>query len=237
MKGEDIMISPWTARLLKLLPKSTLSSLSRKIMDKYIDRYAKIDTENLDILKSIKKPCIFICNHLSNADGLILNKVLQELDLTFVAGVKLSNNPVTNLGINVVKTIPIKPNSADKEAMTNIVKTIKGGNNILIFPEGTRSREKKMIKAKKGILLIAKLTKAPIVPLALWGTEKLLPIEEDMGKETFHHATVKLRMGEPFMLPQRRENEGKAEYEERAIYETMGKIAVLLPEEYRGVYK
>jgi 1-acyl-sn-glycerol-3-phosphate acyltransferase len=94
---------------------------------------------------------------LSNADGLVLNRVLRLTDPTFVAGVKLSENSVTNIGMNVVKTTHIVPDSADHEGLKKIIRLVKSGENILIFPEGTRSRTGSMIKAKKGILLIARL--------------------------------------------------------------------------------
>jgi 1-acyl-sn-glycerol-3-phosphate acyltransferase len=106
---------------------------------------------------------IFICNHLSNSDGLVLNRALKEIDPTFVAGVKLSNNTVTSIGVNVMKTTNIKPNTADKEGLKTIIKLVKQGASLLIFPEGTRSRVSSLIEAKKGIFLIAKMTGAPIV--------------------------------------------------------------------------
>lgn len=106
---------------------------------------------------------IFICNHLSNSDGLVLNRALKEIDPTFVAGVKLSNNTVTSIGVNVMKTTNIKPNTADKEGLKKIIKLVKQGASLLIFPEGTRSRVSSLIEAKKGIFLIAKMTGAPIV--------------------------------------------------------------------------
>jgi len=63
----------------------------------------------MENLRDIKKPILFICNHLSNSDALVLMEVFKDYDLTFVAGAKLSNNPLTNLGISIAKTITIKP--------------------------------------------------------------------------------------------------------------------------------
>ena len=40
----------------------------------------------------------------------------------------------------IIKNVGIKPNSADKEAITKMVKLVRGGENLMIFPEGTRSR-------------------------------------------------------------------------------------------------
>ena len=231
------MISKGMAKLIGCLPKGLVSYLSKKIVNGYIDKYADIHVEGIENIKDIKRPILFVCNHLSNSDGVILNKILKEENVTFVAGIKLSKNPFTNMGTYVVKTITIKPNTADKDAISSIVKTLKGGNNVLIFPEGTRSRTGKMIEAKKGVVLIQKLTKARIVPIGIWGSEKLLPInEKDMGNEKFNYAKVNVRFGEELLIKAREKEEEKHHYEERILNSIMASIAALIPEEYRGVY-
>ena len=232
------MISPRIARLTEFLPKSLVRLISNTVLNRYLNKYANIEVEGMEKLENICKPIIFICNHLSNSDGLVLSRILKDHDVTFVAGVKLSDNPITNLGINIVKTIAINPSSADKEAMTKIINTIKTGNNVLIFPEGTRSRTSSMISAKKGILLIAKLTKATIIPLGIYGTEVLLPISDsNMSSEKFNYAKVNLKVGNPIELPIRTKDEEKAAYDSRVLDIIMTSIAILIPENYRGVYK
>ena len=143
------MISPGVAKVIGYLPKGLVESVSRKIVDGYLKKYADIDVKGMENLKVAKRPIIFICNHLSNSDGLVINKVFKDEDITFIAGAKLSDNPLTSFGINITKTITIKPNTADKEAISKVIKTLKDGKNILIFPEGTRSRTGSMIDAKK----------------------------------------------------------------------------------------
>ena len=238
MKGGNKVITSIMTKIVGCLPEGLVISVGKKIVNKRMNKYANIKVEGMENLQNINKPIIFICNHLSNSDGLILNKVLKDKDITFVAGIKLSNDPITQIGINMVKSIPIRPNSADKEALTKIINAVKQGNNILMFPEGTRSRVGSMIKAKKGILLIAKLTKAAIVPLGLCGTEKLLPISsEGMSKEKFQYSDVHLNIGKPIELPMKEKEESKVDYEERAINYLMKSIAELVPEKYRGEYK
>lgn len=230
-------MSPTMAKLLNLIPDGILAAFIKKYVDRLIRKYADIEINGIEKVRNVKGPIIFISNHLSNSDGLVLNKVLKEFDPTFVAGVKLSNNKFTNLGILIVKTTPIKPDSADKEGLTKIVDITKKGGNILLFPEGTRSRTGKMIQAKKGLYLIARLTKATIVPLGVAGTEKLMPIEErGMEFEKFNHAKVTINFGEPFNLKAKGKEEDKKQYEENFINECMYKIASLIPEEYRGEY-
>ena len=231
------MISPMMLKIIDILPDKAVAFIADKLIDSYINKYANIKIQGMDKIKDIKSPIIFICNHLSNADGLIINRILKDYNVTFVAGVKLTDNKLTKLGFHVAKTIHIKPNSADKEAISRIISTLKQGNNIMIFPEGTRSRDGKMIEGKKGLLLMAKLSKAVIIPMGIWGTEKLLPINDNnMMSEAFNHANVNINIGDPITVPDKNQGEDKEEYNNRAMHEVMSSIAVLLPEQYRGVY-
>ena len=232
------MISPGTSKFIGYLPKGLIRFLANKILYGYIDKFANITVTGKENLKNVKKPILFICNHLSNSDALILSRVFKEQDLTFVAGVKLNDNVLTNLGMNITKTINIKPNTADKEAISNIVSCLKAGNNMLIFPEGTRSRTGGMNEAKKGIVLIQRLSKANVIPVGLSGSDKLLPINDsDMALESFQHAEVHVNIGKCIELEPKSKNEDRHTYDDKAMVFYMRNIAKLLPEEYRGVYK
>jgi 1-acyl-sn-glycerol-3-phosphate acyltransferase len=234
------MLSPTFAKIVKMMPESLVAKITEIVVNRYLKKYANMKVEGFGNIDKAQGTKIFICNHLSNADGLVLNKLLKEkYDPTFVAGIKLSNDPITSLGTAMIKTINIKPNSADKEAITSIVKIIRGGENLVIFPEGTRSRIGSMIEGKKGVLLIARLTKAEIIPIGMTGTEILLPIAKDgdMGGEKFNHANVNVKIGEPIALPQKGKDEDKHEYDDRCMTYIMKSIANLLPDEYKGIYK
>jgi 1-acyl-sn-glycerol-3-phosphate acyltransferase len=231
------MISPWMAKLIGCLPQGLVRYISKKVLNGYLNKYATIEVKGIEHLNEVKRPIVFICNHLSNSDALVLSDVFKKENLTFVAGMKLNNDCLTKLGMSMTKTIVIKPNSADKGAISNIVKAIKSGENMLIFPEGTRSRTSTMNKGKKGIVLIQKLSKGRIVPIGIWGTEKLLPInDKGMALESFHPAKVTVNIGKELHVPGRNKDEEKHEYEDRVIDFFMYEIAKLLPEKYRGVY-
>lgn len=234
------MISKNAAKLMKFLPDKVVFKIARKIIDGYLDKYAEIKVNGYENIEKVDGAKIFICNHLSNSDGFILERVLKEdYNPTFVAGVKLSNDPVTNLGTKVVKHISIKPNTADKDAIMGMIKILKDGENLVLFPEGTRSRTGSMIEAKKGVILIARMSKANIIPISLSGTEKLLPVnkEGDMAQEKWNNAVVNVNIGEPVIIPKKNKEESKHDYDEKCLNYLMKSIAKGLPEEYRGVYK
>lgn len=234
------MLSPTVVKVINALPDSLKVKITKIFLDKYFKKYANLKIEGFEKIETADRPLIFVCNHLSNADGVVLDKVLKEkYDPTFVAGIKLSNDPVTKLGTMMIKNVGIKPNSADKEAITKIVKLVRGGENLMIFPEGTRSRCGSMIEGKKGVLLIARLTKAAIIPIGMTGTEILLPINKDgdMGGEKFNYADVNIKFGDPISLPTKEKDEDKHKYDDRCMELIMKSIANLLPEKYRGIYK
>ena len=214
---------------LKVLSQENGDKLCKRIIKGYMDKYAELDIHGLENIENIEGPIIFTANHLSNSDGLVLNEVLRKFDPTFVAGVKLSGDNVTNIGMRVIRTINIKPNSADKDAITKVIKSLRSGENIVIFPEGPRSRVGSMIEGKKGIVLIA----------SMCGSEKLLPInkEGNMKSENFHHAKVTVNIGSPVVIPEKEKDEDRHLYDDRVLTHIMKSIASLLPEEYRGVYK
>lgn len=232
------MLHPLVAKLILKAPSSIMKPVSRMITDTYLNKYANIEIINEENLELIKSPVIFVSNHLSNSDGLIINRVLNKYKPHFVAGVKLAEKPISRIGFEAVNTIPIKPNSADIEALKKCIESIKEGKNIFIFPEGTRSRTGEMIEGKKGIVLIAQKCSVPIIPLGITGSEKLMPInDEDMQSEKFQSADIQVKIGKPIYISKRDKDVNKDEYNEMCLLKIMKGIAELLPEEYRGVYR
>lgn len=224
-------------KFINQLPEHLKTKFVKFYVDFQINKHVRLVVKGLENLDcEFQRPYLFVCNHLSNSDGLILNKVLEKENIIFVAGKKLKSNSLTNLGFKTVRSISILPNSPDKEAIKKVISAVKEGNSVLIFPEGTRSRTAMMNEGKKGILLFVKFTNAPIVPIGIWGTEKFMPIEKDMGKEAFYDADININIGEVFNLPKKSDDETKESWEVNSLNHIMMRIAELLPKEYRGFY-
>lgn len=228
--------------ILKVLAKSpdgVQRFVAKKGLKYIFTKIAQVEVHGRENLPKTDEAVLFICNHLSNIDGPAIHTALPEYDLTFVAGQKLTSDPFTGLFKKVFKSINIKPNSPDKAAMKEIIQLLRTGHNVMIFPEGTRSRVGSMIEGKRGILLIARMTKVRIVPLAMTGSEKVLPINKDgnMTGEKLHKGVINIQVGKPFTLPEKDKEMSKETYDEETMYFIMRQIAKQLPKEYQGVYR
>lgn len=218
--------------LYKFFPKVLRVFIIKKTAYFWVNKYADVTVKGFANVPK-NEPVIFISNHLSNLDGLLLAKIFEEnkIETYFLAGVKLKGEALTNAILEIVPHIEIEPNKPDRKAIKKAVSHLKNKKSILIFPEGTRSRTGAMIKGRSGVYLIAKMAGVKIVPLGISGTEKCLPIEEsgNMSKESFVHSKIDIVFGKPFLLE---DLPGK----EEPVDEMMIKVAELLPLAYRGYY-
>lgn len=232
------MINPIVVKAINCLPPSLIKRVTKRVIDRLLNKYANITVENGEELQKLNGPVIIVSNHISNSDALVLNRVLKDLEPYFVAGVKLQKTSLSRIGFEAFKTVPIKPDSADIEAMKKSIEIVNQGNSLFIFPEGTRSRTGQLLQGHKGVMLIAKKCGVPILPIGITGTDKLMPINDtDMGKEAFYAADVKVKIGKPFLLPEKEVQDSKDSYNEKCMKAVMGGIAALLPPERRGFYK
>lgn len=118
---------------------------------------------------------LYVANHQSMIDIPALYGSIQG-HTGFVAKKELKKVPLVSHWINETPSVYIdrKDIRQSIQAIITATKNLKEGNNIAIFPEGTRSQDGKVHAFKKGSLKPAIKTGVPIIPVALENTEKLL---------------------------------------------------------------
>jgi 1-acyl-sn-glycerol-3-phosphate acyltransferase len=118
--------------------------------------------------------------------------------------------------------------------MYSVVKALLSGKPVLLSPEGGRSHQPGMRKAKTGIIFILEKTKVPIVPVGLIGATDDFLTRALKGEQPI----VKVIVGSPFMLPDF-ELTGISASEERQakVDAIMSSLAAILPGEYQGYYR
>lgn len=167
-------------------------------------------------------------NHLSRWDIPLLLMIPHRPDLTAFVTDKYKNYFFIRWFVDLAGGIWLDRERADFGAFRTAMQALEAGQAVGIAPEGTRSDTGGLLEGKPGTVLLAIKAQVPIVPVALWGTEK---VAHNFWRRPKLHA----RFGKPFTLPSlKREN--REESLQRSTDEMMCRIAALLPEEYRGVY-
>ena len=118
---------------------------------------------------------IFMANHTSAADIVVIFVALSR-DVRFVAKRGLFWIPFLGWSMWLAGFIPVDRERKDKgrEAFDRIGKSLKKGVSILVFPEGTRSRNGKLLPFKKAGFLLAMRSGMPIVPVGITGARAVL---------------------------------------------------------------
>lgn len=124
----------------------------------------------------VGQPCIFMSNHQSNFDIPVLLAHLK-FQFRWLAKAELFKIPIFGRGMRGAGYISID-RSDRRSAFRSLAKaaeTIRNGSSVLIFPEGTRSRDGNLQPFKKGGFVLSVDAGVPIVPVVLHGTYAIMP--------------------------------------------------------------
>ncbi|MCI6151795.1 MAG: AMP-binding protein [Fusobacterium perfoetens] len=160
-------------------PKSNLVGKLVKLLLKIFvfTFYIKIDKKGLENTKT-NEPVIFAGNHQSFLDGFMLNQTFSNdvLDKTcYFAKSKYFVKPHMKFMGENSNIILVDINKNLINSLQLLGKAIKSGYNIVIFPEGTRTRDGKLGKFKKFFAILAQELNIPIVPFVIKGAYDLYP--------------------------------------------------------------
>ena len=176
-------------------------------------------------------PLIVASNHLNNADPPVVALAFSRFP-TFMAKREMLSWPILGPGFRIFGAFPVRRGGADLSAIRAATEVVNEGRMLVMFPEGTRSRTGGLTKGHPGTALIALRTGAPIVPVAVTGTETITWPWIFIKPLSIKRITITL--GEPFTLPPVEKIDSEAASEATELI--MRKIAELLPPQYRGVY-
>ncbi len=141
-----------------------------------------------------KQPHIFVMNHESNLDIPAACAALPA-NLRFVGKHSLAYVPFIGWYMWVTG-MPFVNRSSRPQAVASLRRAgerIRAGANILAFPEGTRSRDGKILPFKKGPFALALEARVPIVPVAIQGSGKVQPATEWL----VYPGVIRVKVGQP----------------------------------------
>lgn len=174
-------------------------------------------------------PLLVVSNHLSNMDPPLLAASIPRR-VNFLAKRNLFSNPVASRFLKAYGAFPLNRSGNDLAAIQWSLKLLSRGAALGIFPEGTRSPGA-MHKAIPGIAMIALRSGATILPVGITGTQSVGPLWQIL----IPRGKFRVRIGQPFSVPPIEGKAGRAQLEAITTM-IMERVAVLLPESYRGMY-
>jgi 1-acyl-sn-glycerol-3-phosphate acyltransferase len=174
-------------------------------------------------------PAIMMINHIAFVDPIVVLHLLPR-NIVPLAKVEVYNYPLVGVFPRMWGVIPVRREEFDRRAIQGALDVLRAGEIILVAPEATRSPQ--LQQGKEGVAYLASRSGAPIVPVAIEGSEGFptLPF-----KKRWRGPGVQVRFGRPFQyLPteDRRRRESMRQMTDEAMYI----LAAMLPESRRGVY-
>ncbi|NYF81335.1 lysophospholipid acyltransferase family protein [Granulicella arctica] len=124
----------------------------------------------------VGQSCIFMSNHVSNLDPPVLLPVLPGRSAVLLKK-ELMKIPILGTAMRLAKFVPVERGSRRDAAQASVLAAadaLRSGLHILVYPEGTRSRDGRLSTFKKGPFFLAQQTNAPIIPIAISGTETMM---------------------------------------------------------------
>jgi 1-acyl-sn-glycerol-3-phosphate acyltransferase len=171
-------------------------------------------------------------NHVSIFDPPFVAAFWPE-QLEIIGAIDVFSKPGQGQLLKLYGVIPVHRGDYDRPLLTKIISILKSGIPLLIAPEGARSREPAMRRAKPGIAYIVEQTGAPVLPVALIGTTEDFWQRAKRGQKP----SLEMRIGKPITLPPiTAKGTEKHVARQRNADLVMSYLAGLLPEDYRGVY-
>jgi len=191
--------------------------------------FARFDIQGVTAIPQTG-PAILVCNHRSYFDPVVLQMVAAKVGRTvrFLAKKELFDAPVVGQFMSAVGAIRVDRGSGSSAPLEAAARALRAGELVAVLPQGTIPRGPEFfdpdLKGRPGAARLARATGAPVVPVGLWGTERVWPRSSKVPRLlSVNPPRVRARVGSPVM--------GLTGDDDADTTRIMSAIAELLPPE------
>ncbi len=136
-------------------------------------------------------------NHIGYVDFVYVGLAAQPAGgrlIRFMAKKEIFDHPVGGVIMRGCKHIPVD-RASGASSFREALKALRGGELVGIFPEATISRAMEVKEIKSGAVRLAASAKVPLIPVAVWGTQRLMT--KDHPRSLRRGMKIIIRVGEP----------------------------------------
>lgn len=119
--------------------------------------------------------CLIASNHTSYFDPPIVGITMEEA-IYYAARKTLFDHKISNFLFTRWGGIPLDQEKSDLKALKTMIKLVKDGKKVIIYPEGERSRSGELLPGAAGVGMLVAKTKAPVLPMRIFGAWEIYPI-------------------------------------------------------------
>jgi 1-acyl-sn-glycerol-3-phosphate acyltransferase len=176
-------------------------------------------------------PLILASNHQSYFDPPLVG-ICSRRGVYYLARKTLLQIPLLGKLLPQINVILVDRDGNDMSALKSVIRTVKSGNGVVLFPEGTRSVDGSLQPGKAGIGLVIAKTRAPVQPVRIFGSYEAFP----KGSDKISLTPITVVVGKPLRFTDADLDPDLHRGDERALYQhlsdrVMAAIAELqLPE-------
>lgn len=138
---------------------------------------------------------LLISNHQSNLDPVLLAVHLRR-QVSFMAKIELFQNRHFGWLIRQLNAFPVRRGEGDVGAIREVLRRLKEGKVLTLFPEGTRTRDGRIGRIQPGIAMIVKRAQVPVIPAVIDGSFQSWP----RGRKLFRPHPIRVMYGPPLRV-------------------------------------
>lgn len=166
-------------------------------------------------------PVIIAPNHISNFDPPVVGTALPRRAYC-MGKEELFRSCISRWVVPRVRAFPVKRGTPDRKAIKWTLQLLAMGEMVVVFPEGTRSRTGELQEPEIGISYFILKSKAPVVPIAVSGTNRLIV----SGKPLPRFGRIQVRIGKPLTFEEFYDNRSR-EVQTQIAHRIMEEIRAL----------
>ena len=175
----------------------------------------------------INQTQVLVSNHRSFLDPPLIGNLMRE-KITYIARRSLWRVPIVAQVLCVVGALPVDPGKSSIQTMKETIAILKGGCSILLFPEGTRSRDGSLGMLSDGYAMIARRGNVAITPVYLCNTELVWPLGAVFPRANFRR--MEIFFGKPITAP----DTLKGAHRDKWVTNYVERWMALMDERHRG---